>query len=161
MGMVEEDLRTVTISAILHDIGKFAVSESILDKPGPLTEDEMAVVRTHPVVGANILSGIPSYETIMPGVMHHHERWNGSGYPDGLSGADISLNGRILAIADVYDAITDERPYRRGWGVEEAARFMRAQKEAMFDPGLVDLFLMILADMDYLDEIRERRKILG
>lgn len=161
MGMGEEELRTVTISAILHDIGKFAVSESILDKPGPLTEEEMAVVRTHPDVGAKILSGIPFYETIMPGVLHHHERWNGSGYPDGLAGADISLNGRILAIADVYDAITDDRPYRRGWGGEEAIRFMKEQKEAMFDPGLVDLFLKVLADRDFLNEIRERRKILG
>ncbi len=160
LGMAEEDLRTLTVSAILHDIGKFGVPESVLDKPGKLTEEEYAVVRLHPEIGANIIDGIPAYGRIVPGILYHHERWNGSGYPRGLAREDIPLNGRIIAAADVYDAIIDDRPYRKGWGRSEALDFLSREKGVMFDPVIIDLFLDVLADERFLQDVRQRRRSL-
>lgn len=134
-------MRVLTISAILHDIGKIAVPEQILDKPGKLTDEEFAVVKKHSQAGADIISSIPSYETILPGILHHHERWDGTGYPAGFGEKNIPLFARIICIADVYDALTEDRPYRKAWGREDVLKFFEEQKLKMFDPELVDIFL--------------------
>ncbi|MCX5849990.1 MAG: HD-GYP domain-containing protein [Deltaproteobacteria bacterium] len=140
----DDQMRVMSISAILHDIGKIAVPEQILDKPGKLTDEEFEIVKKHPLTGADIISSIPSYETILPGILHHHERWDGTGYPKGVKGKDIPLFARIICIADVYDALTEDRPYRKAWTQEQTLKFFDDQKEKMFDPELVDIFLKLL-----------------
>lgn len=136
----EDQMRVLTISAILHDIGKIAVPEQILDKPGKLTDEEFAVVKKHPQAGADIIASIPSYDTILPGILHHHERWDGTGYPKGIKEKNIPLLARIICIADVYDALTDDRPYRKAWSKEQVMQFFEEQKNRMFDSELVDVF---------------------
>lgn len=145
IGFNEEQLRILSISAILHDIGKIAIPEIILDKPGMLTVDERAVVERHPERGVEIIGDIAAYRGIMPGILHHHEHWDGSGYPSGLKGADIPLNARLITVCDVYDAITDDRPYRKGMSSDDAVSFMISQKGRLFDPELVDIFLDIVS----------------
>lgn len=139
----EDQMRVLTISAILHDIGKIAVPEQILDKPGKLTDEEFGVVKKHSQAGADIISSIPSYETILPGILHHHERWDGTGYPKGIRENDIPLFARIICIADVYDALTEDRPYRKAWSREEVMKFFEEQKGKMFDSELVDVFIKL------------------
>jgi len=140
----EHQMRILVVSAILHDIGKIAVPEQILDKPGKLTDEEFDIVKKHSQTGADIIASIPSYETILPGILHHHERWDGKGYPKGLQGENIPLFARIICIADVYDALTEDRPYRKAWSEEEVLKFFEEQKLKMFDPELVDIFLNFL-----------------
>jgi putative nucleotidyltransferase with HDIG domain len=141
----EDDIRTVTLSALLHDIGKIAVSELILDKPSRLTSEEYAIIKAHPSTGARIIADIPSYKKILPGVLYHHEHWDGSGYPEGLSGEAIPLNSRIIAIADVYDAISADRPYRRGLHRVESLAFMKEHAGILFDASLLETFVGIIS----------------
>jgi len=143
LNLSDDQMRVLTVSAILHDIGKIAVPEQILDKPGKLTDEEFAVVKKHPQAGADIISSIPSYEKILPGILHHHERWDGAGYPQGLQEKDIPLFARIICIADVYDALTEDRPYRQAWSREQVRKFFEEQRGRMFDPELVDIFLKL------------------
>ncbi len=137
----EQTMRELTISAVLHDIGKIAVPEAILDKPSKLTAEEFDIIKQHPAVGANIISNIPSYDSILPGILYHHEHWDGSGYPQGLKGVEIPLSSRIITIADVFDAITEERPYRKGMRADEAISFMEDQKKKLFDAELAGIFI--------------------
>jgi HD-GYP domain-containing protein (c-di-GMP phosphodiesterase class II) len=146
MGFGERELRTLTFSAILHDIGKIAVPEYILDKPSVLTREEYEVIMQHPSVGAEIIYDIPAYESIVPGILYHHERWDGGGYPLGLRGDEIPLNGRLITLADVYDAITAERPYRKGMDFADAVNFLEENSGRIFDPGLGALFLELLLE---------------
>ncbi|HOU50675.1 MAG: HD-GYP domain-containing protein [Smithella sp.] len=139
----EDEMRALTISAILHDIGKIAVPEQILDKPGRLTDEEFDVIKKHPQTGADIIASIPSYESILTGIVHHHERWDGKGYPRGLSEKDIPLIARIICIADVYDALTEDRPYRKAWSREQVRQFFEENRGKMFDSDLVDIFLKL------------------
>jgi HD-GYP domain-containing protein (c-di-GMP phosphodiesterase class II) len=139
----EDEMRALTISAILHDIGKIAVPEQILDKPGKLTDEEFDIVKKHPQAGADIISSIPSYESILTGIVHHHERWDGKGYPRGLCEKDIPLIARIICIADVYDALTEDRPYRKAWSREQVRQFFEENRGKMFDADLVDIFLKL------------------
>ena len=141
----EEQMSILSISAILHDIGKIAVPEQILDKPGKLTDEEFDEVKKHPRAGTKIISSIPSYETIISGILYHHERWDGTGYPEGLKGKDIPLNARIICVADVYDALAADRPYRKAWSKAQALSFFEEQKEKMFDPRLVDILYQVAA----------------
>jgi HD-GYP domain-containing protein (c-di-GMP phosphodiesterase class II) len=129
-------------------IGKIAVPEQILDKPGKLNDEEFAVVKKHPRAGAEIISSIPSYETILPGILHHHERWDGQGYPAGVSERNIPLFARIICIADVYDALTEDRPYRKAWESGQVLQFFEEQKGKMFDPELVDIFMSVLKNQN-------------
>jgi HD-GYP domain-containing protein (c-di-GMP phosphodiesterase class II) len=145
LGLPVPELRALTFSALLHDIGKIGVSEAILEKPARLTDDEFAVIKTHPREGARIIGDIPSYGKILPGILYHHEHWDGSGYPAGLKGEAIPLTGRIITLADVYDAITADRPYRSGMDGKEALSFMKTQEGRLFDPRLLGVFLEILA----------------
>jgi len=146
LGLPVPELRALTFAALLHDIGKIGVSEAILEKPARLTEEEYAVIMTHPREGARIIGDIPSYGKILPGILYHHEHWDGSGYPGSLEGEAIPLTGRIITIADVYDAITADRPYRGGMSGDEAFAFMREQEGRLFDPRLMGIFLEIIAD---------------
>ncbi len=144
MEFSQEDMRILTITSVLHDIGKLAIPEAVLDKTGRLTKEERQLIEMHPMAGARIIADIPSYGRIMPGVLHHHEHWDGSGYPQGWKGEDIPLNSRIITVADVYDAITDDRPYRKGMDTGAALKFMGENSGRLFDPCIVNIFLSVI-----------------
>ncbi len=150
LGLNEEEMRTLSFSAILHDIGKIGISERILDKPGKLSDEEYTIIKEHPATGARIISDIPSYESILPGILYHHEHWDGSGYPDGLEGEEIPLTSRIITVADVFDAITADRPYRNGLMGNEALDFMKRQKGALLDSNIVRVFLEIIQEEELI-----------
>lgn len=135
-------------AAPLHDIGKIAIPDAVLRKPGPLTPEEFEVVKTHPRVGAHILGGGESelLRLAEQVAFTHHERWDGAGYPRGLQGQEIPLAGRLVAVVDVFDALTSERPYKAAWTVEAAVAQMRSQRGRHFDPDLLDVFLGQLPD---------------
>jgi putative nucleotidyltransferase with HDIG domain len=128
---------------LLHDIGKIAVPGAILDKPGRLTPEEMAIVQSHPEVGARILAPIDAYAPIIPIVLYHHERFDGSGYPHGLRGNAIPSLARLVAVADVYDALVSDRPYREGWAPERAAALIQESAGTHFDPIMADAFAAV------------------
>ena len=149
LGLSSEELRNLRVSATLHDVGKIGVGEAVLDKPGRLSAAEYAEIKRHPSVGADMLDGIRSFDAIVPAVLHHHERWDGGGYPAGLSGEAIPLAARIVAVADVWDAIREDRPYRKGFPVDEAVRFMEDQSGLMFDPAVVGEFLSFARGLEH------------
>jgi putative two-component system response regulator len=123
---------------LLHDIGKIGVPESILGKPGPLTDAEWTVMRTHPATGIQVIAPLDLGEVTRSVVLHHHERWDGNGYPDGLAGTDIPLAARIFAVCDSFDAMTSDRPYRRAMPIPPALDRIRAEAGGQFDPAVVD-----------------------
>jgi putative nucleotidyltransferase with HDIG domain len=137
------ELRAIEAAALLHDMGKLAVPEHILNKPGKLTASEYDRMKTHASVGAQILSAIDFPYPVVPIVRHHHENWDGAGYPDGLSGADIPLGARIMAVVDCYDALTSDRPYRPALSDEEALAIIEARKGSMYDPVVTDAFVKV------------------
>lgn len=151
----------------LHDIGKVAVPDAILLKAGPLTSAEFEVMKTHTTVGAEILSGSssPLIQLAAEVALNHHERWDGTGYPNGLIGTSIPLSGRIVAVADVYDALRSERPYKRAWSMLEAIRYIIASSELHFEPRIVDAFLQIMLRahpeiaVDLADDLAERSQL--
>jgi putative nucleotidyltransferase with HDIG domain len=145
LGVDDDDLRTVELGALLHDIGKIAVPESILRKPGPLTDEEWEVMRRHPEAGERVLAPISSLREVLPVVRGSHERWDGQGYPDGLAGDAIPLGARIVAVCDAYCAMTEQRPYRSSLSPVEAASELRANAATQFDPDCVDAFLRVIA----------------
>ena len=146
LGLEGDDLRALETGALLHDIGKLAIPEQILSKPGRLTEEEFEKIKSHPDMGARILQPVPFPFPVMPIVRHHHERWDGKGYPSGLQGEMIPIGARILAVADVYDALTSDRSYRRGWSVEKTMEHIRASSGSHFDPAVVEAFFAIVED---------------
>jgi len=134
----DEDRRdALEFGAILHDIGKISVRESILTKDGPLNEEEWVEIRQHPTVGARMIQGIPYLAPAIPVVLYHHERWNGSGYPEGLSGIDIPDEARLLAVADTFDALTSDRPYRKAKPAADAYEIIKEEEGRLFDPEMV------------------------
>jgi len=141
LGIPESQLSHVRRGALLHDIGKMAVPDSILRKPGSLTEEEWAVMRRHPDYARKFLSQIEYLEPALDIPYCHHERWNGTGYPQGLSGEDIPLPARIFAVIDVFDALTSDRPYRSAWPKDEALAHIECQAGIHFDPEVVKVFL--------------------
>jgi putative nucleotidyltransferase with HDIG domain len=134
-------IQALEAAALLHDLGKLAVPEHILNKPGPLSPAEFDEMKKHASVGASILSAIDFPFPVVPIVRHHHENWDGSGYPDELKGDQIPLGARILAIVDCYDALTTDRPYRRRMADEDALEIIRSRSGRMYDPHLVDVFV--------------------
>ncbi len=144
MGMTDEELVHVRRGALLHDIGKMGIPDSILFKPGELTEEEWAVVRQHPVFARQMLVSIPFLRPALHIPYCHHERWDGTGYPQGLKGEQIPLAARIFAVVDVYDALCSDRPYRRAWPEEKARAYIQEQAGKQFDPRVVELFLKLL-----------------
>ena len=140
MGLPAADLDDVRKAAALHDVGKIRVSDRILRKDGPLTIEERVMMEEHAVVGAWMVSAVGNADVIAA-VRHHHEHWDGSGYPDGLAGSNIPLFARIIAVADAYDALNSTRPYRAGCGRERAVEVLRAEAGRQFDPHVVEAFL--------------------
>ncbi|MFD1775942.1 HD-GYP domain-containing protein [Paenibacillus rhizophilus] len=143
-GMRGQELDNLHKSALLHDIGKIGVRDSVLFKEGKLTDEEFGQIKSHPVLGVNILGQIEPQEKIAPylgGVRSHHERYDGKGYPDGLSGDGIPLFGRIIAVADAYDAMTSDRPYRKGIAHEQALAILEKGRGTQWDPEFAALFL--------------------
>jgi diguanylate cyclase (GGDEF)-like protein/putative nucleotidyltransferase with HDIG domain len=143
-GLSEAEIHGVKTAALLHDIGKLAVPEHILSKPGPLTQEEFQKIRIHPQVGAEIIAAVPFPYPVAPLILSHHERWDGKGYPQGLSGAEIPIGARILTIVDYYDAVTTERPYHKALTYESAIGLLKHEAGRALDPKLVPLFVELL-----------------
>jgi HD-GYP domain-containing protein (c-di-GMP phosphodiesterase class II) len=129
------------MAGILHDIGKIGVEDSVLRKPGKLTEAEFEQIKQHPVLGYEILRGIRPFRTILPAVRHHHESWDGSGYPDGLTGEKIPRDAQVLAVADAFDAMTSDRPYRDGMQLEKVISIFRKGRGTQWADDVVDVLL--------------------
>jgi len=144
MGLTGAELEGVNTGALLHDIGKLGVPEYILLKPGPLTEEEFAKIKKHPEIGAAILDPVEFPWPVLPVVKYHHEKWDGTGYPEGLAGENIPRTARILAVADVYDALTSSRSYRTAWTHERALSVIKKDAGTHFDPIVVDAFAEII-----------------
>lgn len=140
-GMDDHSLRQAGMAGLLHDLGKTAIPLEILNKPGPLTASEMALMRTHPREGQQLLAPLQLDSEVVDACLHHHEKIDGSGYPDGLAGEEISLLARMTAICDVYDAITSDRPYKKGWDPAHALRRMAEWSPQHFDQRLFEQFV--------------------
>ena len=136
-----DDADTLAVAARLHDIGKLGIPTNVLNKPGKLNDEEFSQIKDHPTKGAEILSRSEFFETAVPLVRHHHEHWDGSGYPDRLKGKDIPLGAQILTLADVYDALTTDRPYRKALSHKEALRIIRDESGSTFNPELTEDFI--------------------
>ncbi len=148
MGVTDPaQIRAVEAAALLHDMGKLAVPEYILNKPGPLTPAEFEKMKLHASVGADILSAIDFPYPVVPIVRHHHENWDGTGYPDGLAGADIPIGARILSVVDCFDALTSDRPYRPRLSDKEALKILSDRRGQMYDPLIVDTFVTVHAEI--------------
>jgi diguanylate cyclase (GGDEF)-like protein/putative nucleotidyltransferase with HDIG domain len=144
VGLGHADIQGVKTAALLHDIGKLAVPEHILSKPGPLTQEEFQKIRIHPQVGAEIIAAVPFPYPVAPLILSHHERWDGKGYPQGLSGEDIPVGARILTIVDYYDAVTTERPYHKALSHDSAIGLLKHEAGRALDPKLTAMFIDIL-----------------
>ena len=157
LGFSEEDLRTLRIGGLFHDIGKIGIPDSILLKPGKLTDDEYSEIKNHPAIGTHILSNATIFKDILPIVKHHHERYDGFGYPGKLKGEDIPYFARIAALADTFDAMTSKRSYRDSLPLDIVKAEIEKNKGTQFDPKLADVFLDILNNhYDEIDEIKKK-----
>lgn len=155
IGLEPEALRALHQGAALHDVGKISVPDQILNKPGELAPEEWVAIEGHPVVGWELVGRAPSLRESLAAIRHHHERWDGSGYPDALEGADIPLAGRIVAVADVWDALTSDRAYRPAWALDRAVSHVVAASGVLFDPLCVEAFLDVLKDTGVVpDKVR-------
>ena len=141
LGLSEGELEFLELSATIHDIGKIGISESVLQKPGKLTDEEFKIIKSHVVKGSKILEPMSRLRVLMPGVRHHHERYDGRGYPDGLKGDEIHLVARIISVADTYDAMTSSRVYRKSLPKEIAFEEIEKGAGTQFDPKLATLFV--------------------
>ena len=146
MALSAPDRETICQGAMLHDIGKIGIDPQKINKPGKLTDEEMTMFRSHPAIGRRIVAPIKFLENIIPCVYYHHERFDGTGYPDGLQGPDIPLGARIVAVADTYDAMTSTRAYRKALSHDVAAAELRRCRGSQFDPKVVDVFLTAMAE---------------
>ena len=140
LGLPQPDAPEVEFGFLLHDVGKLAIPDAILYKPGSLTKEERQLMARHPTIGAEIVDGIEFLEEAAKVVRSHHERWDGTGYPDGLKGEDIPISARVFAVADVFDALTTTRPYRPALTLAEARRMIVLGAGSQFDPGVVRAF---------------------
>jgi HD-GYP domain-containing protein (c-di-GMP phosphodiesterase class II) len=147
VGFDEEACERLYLTGMLHDVGKIAVDDATLRKPDRLNSDEFANIKTHPDSGWAILQGLEHLRYVLPGVLHHHEKYDGSGYPDGLVGKDIPMDARILAVCDAYDAMTSDRTYRQGMPQEKAERILREAAGSHWDPEIVDAFFLVMPDI--------------
>ena len=158
MGLPEDEVRTIELAAPLHDLGKIAIPDTVLLKPGPLEPHETDVMRRHPLIGHDLLSGSQSRFIQMGAkiALRHHERYDGSGYPDGLAGEQIPLEARIVAVADVLDALLSPRPYKQAWTMDAALAYLYAQRGRHFDPACVDA---LIRGRDRLEDICDRYSV--
>jgi HD-GYP domain-containing protein (c-di-GMP phosphodiesterase class II) len=140
----KKDMESLRIASVLHDVGKIAVPDSVLLKPGSLTLEEFLIIKNHPTIGENILRPVILLELERKIIQCHHERWDGKGYPLGLAGTDIPYLARIMAVADSFDAMTSNRPYRQAMPLEKAIDELIKGKNTQFDEEIVDAFVKIL-----------------
>jgi putative two-component system response regulator len=165
LGLSSQDLTSLYRGGFLHDIGKIAIPDAILFKEGKLTDDEWDVMRSHPLRGEDICRGMKSLWPVLPIIRSHHERWDGTGYPDGLAGEEIPLVARIMQVADIFDALTTERPYKRALTPEAAFAVMEDEvRRGWRDPELVPLFASIIqthpsADLTSLEASLENMRV--
>lgn len=141
LGLGEPELTRLRWGALLHDIGKLAIPDSILLKPGALTDEERELMCKHPVYARDMIAGIPFLRSVVDIPYHHHERWDGRGYPEGLEGHEIPLAARMFTIVDQWEALRSDRPYRRAWSRDEAVEYLKTNAGSIFDPHLVRVFL--------------------
>ena len=146
LGWSEERLALLNVGGPLHDVGKLGVSDEVLAKPGRLDEEELEQIREHPKLGARILLRVAAFRAAIPYVLYHHERWDGNGYPTGRAGEQIPLEARVLAVADAFDAMTSDRPYRRALDHEAAVAEVARCSGTQFDPDVVRIFLELFAE---------------
>jgi cyclic di-GMP phosphodiesterase len=152
INMQESDLVILRRGGILHDIGKIAIQDSILQKEGPLTDEEFEIIKTHPAEGERICAPLKSLKPILPVILHHHEKYNGSGYPAGLKGSDIPIHARIMGIVDCYDALTTTRSYRPSMSVDRTLGIMDNETiKGKWDPFLFNKFLELVEDMEFAE----------
>jgi len=145
LGLDKRSQRTIQVAALLHDVGKIGVPDRILRKPGALTDEEFEAIRQHPMMGAVIVGAVAGFEETLDAIRHHHERWDGAGYPFGLNGRDIPLTARIMAVADAYSAMTMDRPYRQGKRPEEAMLLLTQGAGSQWGPDCVAAFKRFFA----------------
>jgi len=156
IGLSPDEVSKVSTAALLHDIGKIGVPDKVLNKKGKLNEENWEEIKAHPRLGANIVSNIPNLVPCANGILHHHERWDGDGYPDGLKGEEIPIESRILAIADTFEAMTAVRPYRPAFSREEVIKELREGAGSKFDPKLVEVFVG-LVEAGFSEEVKTDR----
>ena len=138
LGYDKTETAFIQQAGLVHDIGKIGIPDKVLNKTSPLTPDERYLVRLHPILGASILSRMPGMDRLVPVVLHHHETWDGSGYPSGVAGVRVPIQARIILVVDAFDAMTSNRPYGRVLTIEEALAELRACAGSQFDPRIVD-----------------------
>jgi putative two-component system response regulator len=155
----EDDMLTLRCGALLHDIGKLAVSAEVLLKPGRLTQDEWVEVHRHPLVGERIAAALQVAPDVGPIIRHHHERWDGTGYADGLAGESIPFLARVVSVADAFDAMTSHRPYRRAPPVQEAARRLQRGAGRQWDAALIETFLDVVEREGVAEQLRTARRL--
>jgi len=141
LGWSGQRLDALRLGGTLHDVGKIAVTTSVLCKPGPLTEEELAQIRTHPLAGARLIEAVLDFRPALPYVLHHHERWDGAGYPHGLAADEIPIEARLLGVADAFDAMTSVRSYRPALSVEQALGELARCAGSQFDPEVAETFV--------------------
>ena len=145
LGMEEEDLTILRRGGILHDIGKIGIDEAVLRKEGPLTPEEVQIIRKHPEIGEKICKPLKSLRPVLPTILYHQERYDGSGYPEGLKGEEIPIHARIVGVVDCYDALTTKRPYRKALSKQKAIEILRNEiKRGLWDPNIADVFINML-----------------
>ena len=144
--MSDEEVETLRISALLHDVGKIAVNDAILNKPTALTDEEFEIMKTHPLAGYKIMAQIPAMKNYLPGIHMHHEMINGAGYPQGLKGAEIPLQARIISVADTFDAMTIDRPYQKGFSLEDSLNCIKSFVGTRYDGKVVEALVEACAD---------------
>ena len=144
MGLEERDRQKLKYASTLHDIGKIGIAGRVLNKPGALTDEEYMHVKTHPLLGDTIIEPVEFLQGPRPIILHHHERYDGKGYPDGLKGSSIPLCARILSVADAFEAMRSDRPYRRALTMDKAIEELKKNSGTQFDPKVINIFLSIL-----------------
>jgi putative nucleotidyltransferase with HDIG domain len=157
LGIDKNELTHIRMGAMLHDIGKMGVPDSLLQKSGNLTEEEWEIMRQHPVYAFNWLSKINYLKKALEIPFYHHERWDGTGYPYGLKGNQIPYSARIFAIVDVWDALLSDRPYRKAWPQEKVLDYLREQSDKLFDPQVAEAFLELLEKQDHTSRSEANR----
>jgi diguanylate cyclase (GGDEF)-like protein len=161
LGLAEGEISALTLASLLHDLGKLVVPDEILNKPGPLDDDETHRIRRHPVDGMNMLTQVPDASGAVPAILHHHEHFDGSGYPEGLSGDQIPLGSRILLVTDAFDAMTTDRPYRAAMTAAAAIAELKRCSGTQFDPAVVEAFLRVLSRNETSAAVVESPKMVA